>query len=124
MKVNRRGFLKSTSFGGACLVAGQGLPSASLGAGKATDDEQEHAYKYRAAFGAWINDMRTEALPLQNWPAPQFDDETITSAIRAMDVQSEAGFNYLDAFGLFATYGYPPDITSAFADKDRRRRTT
>ncbi len=82
---------------------------------------QANAYKYRIAFGAWINDMRNEALPLQNWPAPHFDEETISSAIRAMDVQSEAGFNYLDAWGLFATSDYPPDIVSVL-DDDRRKK--
>ena len=80
------------------------------------------AYKHRIAFGAWINDMRNEPLPLENWPAPQLDDETVDSAIMAMNVQSEAGFNMLDAFGLFATYGYPPDIVSAFVDRNRRRK--
>ena len=38
-----------------------------------------------------------------------------------MEVQSAAGYNLLDVWGLFATYGWPPDITSA-VDKDRRRR--
>jgi hypothetical protein len=40
--------------------------------------------------------------------------------LAALDVQSKAGFNLMDAWGLFATYGYPPDVTSAFADKARR----
>ena len=73
-------------------------------------------YKYRIAFGCWINDMRSEALPLQQWPAPHLDEITVSSMLAAMDVQAKAGFNYLDAWGLFATYGYPPDITSAFTD--------
>jgi hypothetical protein len=80
-----------------------------------------NAYKYRIAFGAWINDMRMRPLPLENWPAPQLDDEAVESMIRAMDVQSDAGFNMLDVWGLFATYGWPPDIVSVL-DKDRRRR--
>lgn len=78
------------------------------------------SYKYRIAFGAWINDMRNENLPLQNWPAPELDEETVNSLIKTMDIQSQAGFNMLDAWGLFATYGYPPDIESVFLDKDRR----
>ena len=76
-------------------------------------------YRPRIAFGCWINDMRSEALPLQQWPAPHLDEVTVSSILAAMDVQSRAGFNYLDAWGLFATYGYPPDITSAFADAAR-----
>lgn len=81
----------------------------------------EQAYKYRIAFGVWINDMRTEPLPLENWPAPQLDDMCVDSIVRAMDVQSEAGFTMLDVWGLFATYGWPPDIISAL-DEDRTRR--
>ena len=77
--------------------------------------------KYRIAFGAWINDMRRDPLPLENWPAPQLDDEAVASAIAAMDLQSAAGYNMLDVWGLFATYGWPPDIVSA-VDKDRRQR--
>src|SRR3982750_90807 len=53
------------------------------------------------------------------WPAPHLDEVTVSSMIAAMDVQGRAGFNFLDAWGLFATYGYPPDITSAFSDKAR-----
>jgi hypothetical protein len=81
----------------------------------------DFAYRYRIAFGAWINDMRRQPLPLENWPAPQLDDEAVDSAIQAMEVQAAAGFNYLDAWGLFATYGWPPDITGA-VDEARRRR--
>ena len=83
------------------------------------ESKTDHGYKYRIAFGCWINDMRSEALPLQQWPAPHLDEVTVSSILAAMDVQSRAGFNYLDAWGLFATYGYPPDITSAFADAAR-----
>ena len=124
MKVDRRNFLKRASLGGASLIAGGALSrrSTSLAVASATQDQQDRAYKYRIAFGAWINDMRNEPLPLQNWPAPQLDDETIDSAIRAMDVQSEAGFNLLDVWGLFATTGYPPNVAEVFSDPDRRRR--
>ncbi len=65
--------------------------------------------------------MRMSPLPLENWPAPQFDDQSVESAIRAMDVQAEAGFDRLDVWGLFATYGWPPDVVSAL-DADRKGR--
>lgn len=81
----------------------------------------DHAYKYRVAFGAWINDMRTEPLPLDDWPAPVLDDETVAGITRAMDVQSAAGFTHLDVWGLFATFGWPTDIVSAM-DPARRQR--
>jgi len=122
MDLNRRIFFKNVLAGGVCLVAGSNSPSKSLAGEEKMNDTPERAYKYRIAFGAWINDMRNDPLPLQNWPAPQLDEETMDSLIQALDVQSQAGFNFLDAFGLFATYGYPPDIESAFAEPDRRRK--
>jgi hypothetical protein len=122
MELSRRKFLTRASLGMACLAGTR--PSESLGsiADQAVPRRENNAYKYRVAFGCWINDMRNDPLPLENWPAPQVDDEAIRSAIAALDVQSAAGFNYLDVWGLFATTGYPPDVTSAFADPDRRRR--
>lgn len=68
-----------------------------------------------------MNDPRNQPLPLQNWPAVQFDDETVDSLIRTMDVQRESGYEYFDVFGLFATNNYPPDIVSVL-DSDRRVR--
>jgi hypothetical protein len=112
MKTTRRDFL--TAAGAAALVSGRGAAVPAAGA-------EDSAYRYRIAFGAWINDMRRSPLPLEDWPAPQFDDETVDSAIDAMRLQSQAGFNYLDAWGLFATYGWPPDIISAVDDARRRR---
>jgi hypothetical protein len=103
----------SASLAGAALAA----------SGKSrAENPAEHGYKYRIAFGCWINDMRNEALPLQQWPAPHLDEVTMSSVLAAMEVQSRAGFNYLDVWGLFATYGYPPNIIGAFADKDRNAR--
>src|SRR5207244_39788 len=89
--------------------------------GKIPQSRPTSAYNHRIAFGAWINDMRNQPLPLQDWPAPQLDDETLESVIRAMDVQSQAGFKGLDAWGLLATSNYPLDIVSVL-DNDRRRR--
>ena len=118
---NRRQFLKQTSLGAAYLATGAGLPVAKgkePGGGRGV---LSRAYKYRIAFGAWINDVRCEPLPLENWPAPQFDDECMRSLLRIMDVQSNAGYNLFDVWGLFATYGWPVDIRSA-VDKERRKR--
>jgi hypothetical protein len=124
MQPNRREFLKGVSTAvaasGALGFAGSTVPSSSTDAPARTAGKD--GYKYRVAFGAWINDMRNEPLPLENWPAANFDSETINSAIRAFDVQSEAGFNLVDNFGLFATTSYPLDIVGAFGDPDRRRK--
>jgi hypothetical protein len=110
----------------AAATAGAWDHSGSVAADRSLDPgtrfDGRSGYKYRVAFGAWINDMRNEPLPLENWPAPAFDSETINSALRAFDVQSEAGFNLVDNFGLFATTSYPLDIVGAFGDPDRRRK--
>ena len=118
MRISRRSLIRGVAVG-SCLAAVGPLRSPAAVAEKSASGVSENAYKYRIAFGAWINDMRNEPLPLEDWPAPQMDEETIRSAIAAMDVQSEAGFNYLDAWGLFATKRYPLDIVSVFNDKER-----
>lgn len=120
--MNRRDFLKNTSLGAASLAtADPGLLAAPA------EDKQpaksESPFRYRIAFGAWINDLRRDPLPLENWPAPQFDDEAVESAIQAMNVQAAAGFNLLDVWGLFATYGWPPDIASALTPERQARIT-
>ncbi len=120
MEINRRDFLRGAAVGAAAIAAG-GPVRLFASETSAASVSNTYAYKHRIAFGAWINDMRNEPLPLQNWPAPQLDDETIDSAIRAMDVQSQAGFQYLDAWGLFATGDYPPDIVSVMTPERRRR---
>lgn len=119
MRIQRRQFLKSTALGLAGTVASN--PIGRVLAEQRSPETSPHSYTYRIAFGAWINDMRQEPLPLDNWPAPQFDDECVDSIIKTMDVQSKAGFNMLDVWGLFATYGWPTDIVSAL-DEDRKRR--
>ena len=77
-------------------------------------------YTHRIAFGAWINDMRNDPLPLENWPAPQLDDETIRSVIKALDLQSRMGYNYLDAWGFFATAAWPLDIGKGVSPERKR----
>jgi hypothetical protein len=119
--MNRREFLERGSIGAALLTAGAPLSSIAGAGEENTGAPKLEPYKYRIAFGAWLNDLRMRPLPLENWPAPQFDDESVESAIRAMDVQAEAGFDRLDVWGLFATYGWPPDIVSAL-DADRKHR--
>lgn len=122
---HRRDFLRTASLAGASLALGPPPPGPGQGdEPKAPAAADGRGYRYRIAFGCWINDMRSEALPLQQWPAPHLDDVTMSSVLAAMDVQARAGFNYLDVWGLFATYGYPPDIVGAFNDRDRAARVT
>ena len=120
MKLHRRDFLKSASLGIAALAAGKPANLLAYEGEESVKGNHPSAYKHRIAFGALVNDMRNDPLPLENWPAPQFDDETVDSIIRALDVQSEAGFKMLDVFGLYTT-SYPPDVSSIL-DDDRRRR--
>ncbi|MBI4585341.1 MAG: hypothetical protein HY717_15105 [Planctomycetes bacterium] len=119
--MHRRDFIKGASAGAASLTAFDPLRLLSSEDRKRPAGEEKASYRYRIAFGAWINDMREDPLPLENWPAPQLDDAAVESAIEAMDVQAPAGFNLLDAWGLFATYGWPLDIASVLTD-DRQRR--
>jgi hypothetical protein len=119
--MNRREFAKQTTLGATLLTSATAERAAVEAQESKEEREKMSAYKYRIAFGVWINDMRREPLPLENWPAPQLDDECVESIIATMDVQSAAGFNMLDVWGLFATYGWPPDLVSAL-DDDRRRR--
>jgi hypothetical protein len=77
--------------------------------------------KYRVAFGLWINDMRNDAASLENWPYGALDDHTVNGILKALDVQSEAGYNAIDLAGLFSIYAWPTDISS-IATPERRRR--
>ncbi|MFA6107979.1 MAG: hypothetical protein WDA75_04330 [Candidatus Latescibacterota bacterium] len=83
---------------------------------------RETAFRYRIGFGTWINDLRPEPLPLDQWPSGRFDDLTVDGLLATLDVMAGAGYQYLDVFGLWATSEYPRDVLSAFADPERNRR--
>ncbi len=87
----------------------------------ADSDRAKGQYKYRIAFELWINDVRNEAMALENWPYGQLDDKTVEGIVKALDVQSESGYNILDLAGLWTTYAWPVDIEKVI-DKDRQRR--
>ena len=88
--MNRRAFLKDTPLVAAGLALGNPAHLLAGAPGDSAPGLASASYPYRIAFGAWINDLRMTPLPLENWPAPQFDDEAVASAIRAMDVQAQA----------------------------------
>lgn len=79
------------------------------------------AYDYRIAYGAWVNDMRLDPLPLENWPAPHLDGESVRSIVRALATQSRFGYTHLDVWGLFATKSWPLNLGEGI-DKARQRR--
>ena len=119
MRLNRRRFLQCGSLAGLGLASGIGaVRAASRGGGPKLGKK---AYADRVAFVCWPNDVCLEPRPLENWPSAAFDDLTVESIVRAMDVEQEAGYNVVDISGFFATYSLPPDIRSA-VDGDRRRR--
>jgi len=120
--MQRRDFLTGASLGAAYLAAGDPLQAIAAEDREKAKDSNANSYKYRIAFDIWLNDVRLQPSLLENWPAPQFDDVTVESLIRAMDVQSQAGYSMVDIFGLTATRSYPPDIASAFEDKERSSR--
>ena len=79
------------------------------------------SYDYRAAFGAWINDVRLSSTPNHQWPCPLFDEETERSVIASFELQQKAGFNICCMFGFFATYAWKQDIPQT-VDADRAGR--
>lgn len=116
MKMDRREFIGLTAAAGLSL-AGSMAPLA-----RGSDSRQvDRGYKYRHAFDVWMNDVRNESMPFDNWPYAVLDDQTVTGIIRSLDVQSEAGYTAIDIAGFWTTYGWPVDIENA-VDKDRQRR--
>ena len=121
VRMKRREFFERTVPGAAALAASAPAQIQAAQNPTVLRDERRPAHECRITFGAWINDLRTDPLAVDHWPAPQFDDASLESAIRAVDLQGPGGFNLLDVSGLFATYGWSPRIVSA-VDSDRRRR--
>src|ERR1035437_5650107 len=105
MEMDRRKFLGVTSAAGLSLVAR--TPSAKAHAAPAAEAA---GYRYRLAFDVWINDVRNEAMTLENWPYRVLDDRTVDGIVRAMDVQSAAGYTVVDLAGFWTTYAWPVDV--------------
>src|SRR5690242_17906630 len=101
-------------------MAGSGACQPLAALGMQAQPQRPAELKYRVAFGLWINDMRNESAPLENWPYGAMDGQTVDGIFRALDVQSEAGYNFIDLAGLLSIYAWPTDIAS-IATADRRR---
>jgi hypothetical protein len=119
MNINRRHFVRAASAAGLGLLASPA--SSETGPPFKRPPIGQQAIADRMAFGAWINDVRTEPLPFDSWPPVVLDDIAEKSIIRTMDLQARSGYNMFDMFGLFAAWGWPVDIVSA-VDKDRDAR--
>lgn len=116
MEMDRRKFLGLTTAAGLGLAGTiapwcHGADSHPIG----------REYKYRHAFDVWMNDVRNESMPFDNWPYGVLDDHTVTGIIRSLDLQCESGYTAIDIAGFWTTYGWPVDIEHA-VDKDRQRR--
>ncbi len=119
MNIARRDFVKTAGAAGLSLLAGSSLTPAQAAAKETALGK--NAITDRMAFGAWINDVRTEPLPFGSWPPLVLDDIAERSIIRTMELQAQSGYNMFDMFGLFAAWGWPVDIVSA-VDKERDAR--
>ncbi|HET6216664.1 MAG TPA: hypothetical protein VFE27_06560 [Acidobacteriaceae bacterium] len=116
MRMDRREFL------GVSTAAGLGLlTNSAFNGGRAFAETAGEGYRYRIAFDVWINDVRNQPMTLQNWPYGVLDDNTVDGIVRALDVQSAAGYNIVDLAGLWTTYGWPVDIQHV-VDRDHQRR--
>ena len=116
MEMNRRKFLGVTSAAGLGLMGR--MPSTDA---RTVPLPEAEAYQYRLAFDVWINDVRNEAMTLENWPYGALDDRTVDGIVRAMDVQRQSGYTVIDLCGLWTTYAWPVDIDHV-VDRDRQRR--
>jgi len=116
MDMGRRKFLGVTSAAGLGALAGVPAKSPS-----AVPQPTQESYRYRLAFDVWINDVRNEAMTLENWPYGVLDDKTVDGIVRALDVQSESGYTVVDLAGFWTTYAWPVDVDQV-VDKDRQRR--
>lgn len=119
MSINRRDFVKATSAAALGVLANR--VAAETGDARRTTKGGKEAFADRIAFGAWINDVRTEPLPFGSWPPLDLDETAERSIIETMDLQARSGYNMFDLFGLFAAWGWPVDIVSA-VDKEREAR--
>ncbi len=114
MKMNRRRFLQTTSLAGVGALAG-------AAAARAAVDPGPEAFTDRLAFAPWMNDVRLTPPPFSGWPPDEFDDTTVESLIRTLKLNAEYGYNYFDIYGLFATWGWPAQLSEA-ATPERVRR--
>jgi hypothetical protein len=78
-------------------------------------------YAFRIAFDIWVNDVRNEAMTLENWPYDPIDDKTVDSIVKCLDLQANCGYNIVDLAGLWTTYAWPDDLAKV-VDHDRQRR--
>jgi hypothetical protein len=77
-------------------------------------------FHYRIAYGAWINDMNNKAMIGKGWPCLDIDEQAEKDIIDCINLQSKAGFNIFEVWGLMVALSWPLDIISA-VDHERKR---
>jgi len=70
-------------------------------------------FTHRAGYGVWINDVRSEALRIPNWPCMIYDDITDLSLRSLIDTMARAGYNELCLWGLLNSYSWTFDFSRA-----------
>ncbi|MCO5241297.1 MAG: hypothetical protein M9904_14700 [Chitinophagaceae bacterium] len=118
-KISRRDFLTTASAGSGLSFVQRREQDVIANSFPAISSKQ--GFDYRIAYGCWVNDMRLDPLALEEWPAPNMDEKTVQGVLKALDIQSRFGYNWLDAWGLLATTSWPLNI-GAGVELDRRRR--
>lgn len=79
------------------------------------------SFKYRTAQGVWINDLRNEAFPDQEWPCVILDHQSVEDISANIRFLGENGFDSLTLFGLLTASNWQPEISKT-VDEDRQRK--
>ena len=69
-------------------------------------------FKYRIAYGCWLNDSRKKPIVEEDWPSIRIDEDTLESLEETMDFLEKAGYNCFDVFGLITNHSWEDDIVS------------
>lgn len=67
-------------------------------------------FQYRIAYGCWLNDSRLLPIPDEDWPSVRIDEDTLSSLGQTAAFLRQAGYNYLDVFGLITNQNWEPKI--------------
>ena len=78
-------------------------------------------FDYRIAYGCWLNDSRMKPIVDEDWPSTRIDDDTLDSLERTLAFLKQAGYNYLDVFGLITNHAWEDDIVSTVTPERREK---
>lgn len=78
-------------------------------------------FKYKIAFGCWVNDIRNKPTSNKAWPDISIDDDTTKCLLDIINLQADAGYNIFDIFGLLIGKSWPINLKETLA-KDRKEK--